>query len=167
MWRVTENKCYEVKQHRDQSHTRAKREARNVDNIKWLESPYWDVAKKGGDDWCKFQRRDFQQGVILITQYKTHLEQNTAVAICVQQRWTHTRRRQRRAPGMMNTLGCLGGHYQVSRATEEKDLGFPREQKASWDKGSEVWSCFLTRRAQTSHWDGFEVGLEGATQTAQ
>lgn len=60
-WRVTEKKCYEVKQHRDQSHTRAKRETRNVDNIKWLESPYWDVAKKGGDDWCKFQRRDFQQ----------------------------------------------------------------------------------------------------------
>lgn len=50
------------------------------------------------------------------------------------------------------------------QGTEEKDLGFPREQKASWDKGSEVWSCFLTRSAQTSHWDGFEVGLEGATQ---
>jgi len=52
---------------------------------------------------------------------------------------------------MMTGVESLRGYPQVSKAIEKKQQGLPRKQKASWDKSNEVWSCFLTRRVQTSH----------------
>lgn len=85
------------------------------------------------------------------------------LVITIQLRWICTRRRQRRASGMITGVESLRGYPKVGRAIEEKEQGSPRKQKASWDENSEVWSCFLTRRVQTSHWAGLKVGLDEAT----
>lgn len=42
---------------------------------------------------------------------------------------SHQRRRQKRAPGMMNTLGCLGGHSQVSRVLKRKTQVSPESRR--------------------------------------
>lgn len=58
---------------------------------------------------------------------------------------------------MVTRVEDFTGYLQVSKAIEQKRTRVP--QKASWDKSSEVWSCFPTR----SHSAGFKVGLDAVT----
>lgn len=62
---------------------------------------------------------------------------------------------------MVTRVEDFTGYLQVSKAIEQKRTTVP--QKAPWNKSSEVWSCFPTRRVETSHSAGFKVGLDAVT----